>query len=140
LKLKCYNQVLYFYKDHIYNKFIMKSISKILMLSAVVSLSAFTKAESQGISVKLQLTRPARYEENERHHPPAPSPNHIWVAEEWVGNGRGGYDYRPGYWVLPPKEQWVPGYWNKRHHGLPGYVWVPGHWAVWAGNHWSIVQ
>ena len=109
--------------------FKMKKITKILILVAVVSLSAFTKAKAQvDIGVNLQLNRPAQYEHNERFHPNRPSPRHVWVAEEWVWGG-GRYVYKPGYWALPPREggAWVPGHWVKREY-RPGFRWVAGHW------------
>ena len=44
--------------------------------------------------------------------PVAPSPKHIWIAEEWRPNGAT-YVYAGGYWAAPPH---------------PGWYWVPGHW------------
>jgi hypothetical protein len=114
----------------------MKKIAKILVLGAAVSLFAVTKSNAQ-ISVNVQLKRPAQYEDNERNHPHRPSPNHVWVAEEWVGNGRGGYVYRPGFWTLPPAIHRVAGYWNKTDRG---WVWVPGHWDVNVDGGWKKVQ
>ena len=109
----------------------MKKVTRILTLLAVVSLSAFTKAKAQvDIGVNLQLNRPAEYERNERVHPPRPSANHIWVAEEWTTVG-GKYVYAPGHWVLPPRRgaYWIKGYWQHRRRGGRGYFWVPGHWS-----------
>ena len=59
-------------------------------------------------------------------HPPAPSPRHRWVAEEWRPY-RNSYRWHGGYWVAPPRPRavWVPGYWATRRRG---YVWVPGYW------------
>lgn len=103
----------------------MKKITRILVLTAVVAFITATKGKAQ-ISVNLQLSRPPQYEQNERVHPNRPSPNHVWVAEEWVPNGNGGYNYKPGYWQLPPQLVWVPGYWRQLPQG--GYAWDPGHW------------
>jgi hypothetical protein len=106
----------------------MKKFSRFLILLAIVSLSALTKAKAQEIGVNVRLNRPHEYERNERFHPRRPSARHVWVNEEWVANG-GRYVYRPGYWSLPPRDRahWVPGHWQKRDHG-PGFRWVPGHW------------
>ena len=59
--------------------------------------------------------------------PVAPSPNHVWIAEEWRPNG-GGYVYAGGYWAAPPKPGWIwiPGHWKKHEHGE---YWVAGHWS-----------
>jgi len=104
----------------------MKKILKIFVLVAVVSLFAVTKSKAQ-ISLSVQLTRPPQYENNERMHPNRPSPNHVWVAEEWVSNGNGGYNYKPGYWELPPRIYWLAGHWYTPPGGS-GYVWSPGQW------------
>jgi WXXGXW repeat (2 copies) len=104
----------------------MKKITRILMLAAAVSFFAVTKSNAQ-ISINVQLKRPAQYEDNERNHPHRPSPNHIWIAEEWVANGNGGYNYRPGRWDLPPTIHRVAGYWGKTANG---WAWIPGHWDV----------
>jgi len=106
----------------------MKKLSKILMLSGIISLSAMAGAKAQSIGVHVQLSRPAAYERNEREHPNRPSPRHVWVAEEWSWRG-GKYVYVPGRWSLPPREGqvWVAGHWAPREH-RPGYFWLPGHW------------
>jgi hypothetical protein len=58
--------------------------------------------------------------------PVAPSPNHIWVAEEWRPSGNT-YVYSGGYWAMPPHPgwYWVPGHWKRHEYGE---YWVPGHW------------
>jgi len=114
----------------------MKKILRIFVLMAVVSLFAVTKSKAQ-ISISLQLARPAQYEQNERVHPPRPTPNHIWVAEEWAPNGRGSYDYVPGHWNLPPKIGWGAGRWVQQGGG---YVWVPGHWNVLINGQWLTLR
>jgi hypothetical protein len=114
----------------------MKKIFRILVLLAVVSLFAVTKSNAQ-ISLKLQLNRPAQYENNERNHPNRPSPNHIWIAEEWVSNGNGGYNYKPGYWTLPPRTEWIAGHW-KNENG--GFIWIKGYWRVYANGNQIVVQ
>lgn len=60
-------------------------------------------------------------------HPVAPSPRHVWVADEWVWTN-GAYVHHPGYWQVPPHgyHTWVNGHWIKeRGHGS---YWVAGHW------------
>ena len=59
-------------------------------------------------------------------HPPAPSPRHIWVREDWRPYRRS-YRYTGGYWAAPPRPRvvWVPGYWAARPRG---HVWIPGYW------------
>lgn len=112
----------------------MKKTFSMLAFVTVVSLFAATKAHAQ-IALSVQLTRPPQYENNERFHPNRPSPNHIWISEEWVPNGHGSYDYRPGYWSLPPTVRYVPGHWNNT--GPNGtWIWISGYYAVSArGSH-----
>jgi hypothetical protein len=114
----------------------MKKITKILVLVAMVSLFAVSKSKAQ-ISVQLQLTRPPQYENNERLRPNRPSPNHVWISEEWVPNGNGGYNYQPGHWVQLPKEQWIQGHWVPAQGG--GYTWLPGFWQVLYHDHWVAI-
>jgi len=100
----------------------MKNLKRILFLFIVVS--AFTIAKSQAQVVV--TVRPERPKEYVVARPAAPSPRHVWVAEEWTPQG-GRYVYRAGYWAVPPHGHaaWIPGHWRE-HRG--GYVWVPGHW------------
>lgn len=58
--------------------------------------------------------------------PPAPSPRHVWVDEDWRAHGRG-YQWQGGRWVAPPREgaTYIQGHWDKRRGGE---VWVAGHW------------
>jgi len=104
---------------------------------AVMSLFTVTKSKAQ-LSISLQLTRPPQYENNERVHPNRPSPNHIWINEEWTPNGSGSYNYVPGHWDLPPDRKWIAGHWGPGPSG--GYVWVPGFWAIYAHGHRVVVQ
>lgn len=56
----------------------------------------------------------------------APSPQHVWIGEEWeVRNGA--YVHTGGRWEVPPHPGWAwrPGHWN---HDNRGHQWVPGHW------------
>ncbi len=98
----------------------MKKTIKVLMLLTIVSFFAATSSYAQQIVVRI---RP--------HHvvvarPHRPSPNHVWVAEEWTPGG-GTYVYQPGHWVVPehPGAVWIRGHWRNSRHG---YIWIPGHW------------
>ena len=56
---------------------------------------------------------------------PPPTPDNIWVPPCWYWS-RGGYVWRPGYWVVAQADWvWVPSHyvWTPR-----GYVFVAGHW------------
>jgi len=102
----------------------MKKLSKVLML--FIAVSAFTALKSNAqIIVRV---RPERPREVVVARPPAPSPRHVWVAEEWTNEG-GQYVYHAGYWVLPPRPHavWIAGHWGNRPRG---YVWIAGHWAL----------
>jgi len=56
--------------------------------------------------------------------PLAPAPGYIWIEGGWIGNGRGGYSYRQGYWAAPRRSHsYRPGYWRQTRRG---YVWIPG--------------
>ncbi len=92
---------------------------KLLLLSGLVLGSIFT-ASSQ---IYIQVVPPSPVLVKS----PQPSPEYIWVGDEWEPND-GTYKYTGGYWVSPPNKGyvWVPGHWknNKRH----GSFWVPGKW------------
>jgi len=92
------------------------------MLVAIASLFAVANSNAQ-IVVRI---RPERPREAVVVRPPAPSPRHVWVDEEWAPNGKT-YAYRPGHWVEPPRRGgvWVAGRWTDRRGGS---VWVAGHW------------
>jgi len=100
----------------------MKNYGKILMLASAISLFAVASSNAQ-IVVRARLGRPRTVVVA---RPPAPSPHHVWVSEEWVPSG-GTYVYKEGYWAEPPHRHayWVPGHWGRRPGG---YVWKPGHW------------
>lgn len=101
----------------------MKKVSRILILLSVFSVFAIKQSKAQEIVVKERLSRPT---ELVVRKPERPSPNHVWVAEEWT-QGVGTYVYHAGYWALPPHPHatWVSGHWAGRKGG---YAWVPGHW------------
>ena len=98
----------------------MNVFSKGLLALSLFSLSA-SAADAQVI-VRVRPARPTVVVAR----PAAPSPRHVWVDEDWVGE-RGAYRWHGGYWAAPPREQavWVPGHWSGRRRG---YSWVPGHW------------
>lgn len=100
---------------------IMKTISKaLLLLSFAACLGGAADAQ---IIVRIRPRRPAAVVVR----PPAPSPRHVWVEEDWVPDNRGGYRWHGGYWMERPRPRavWVPGHWTERRRG---WVWVPGHW------------
>ncbi len=99
----------------------MKKITRILFLFGAVSLFAVSNSKAQEIVVRARLHRPVIAE-----RPPAPSPRHVWIDEEWAPSG-GTYVFKGGYWAEPPRRhaRWVPGHWN---HFPRGWVWRPGHW------------
>lgn len=100
----------------------MKTIWKSLMVAAALT-AAVNVSEAQ-IVVRARLGRPVHRVVVRR--PPAPSPRHVWVEEDWAPRGRT-YVWHGGYWAAPPRPHavWVPGHWDRRRGG---YVWVPGMW------------
>jgi hypothetical protein len=103
----------------------MKKLSKILFLSLAVSLFVAASSQAQ-VSVYVGV-RPVRPRGVVVVRPPRPTPNHVWVAEEWTPGG-GSYAYHAGYWAVPPRPGavWIAGHWR---HGRRGYFWIGGHWA-----------
>ncbi len=69
---------------------------------------------------------------HERPHKPevtrgeAPSPNHVWVDEDWHAKG-GHYEFAGGHYVKPPHPgyKYREGHWK---HSSRGEVWVGGTW------------
>jgi len=100
----------------------MKTIWKTIMIAA--AFTAVARVSEAQIVVKARIGRPA--ERVVVHRPPAPSPNHVWVDEDWTPRGRT-YAWHGGYWAAPPRPHavWVPGRWD---HRRGGYVWVAGSW------------
>ena len=92
-----------------------------LFVCACVAMGFSYSAAAQQIYVKVHPVVPVVV------RPAPPSPRHIWVAEEWKPNGRGGYVYAGGYWAAPPYAGavWIPGHWKR---GPYGDYWVAGHW------------
>jgi hypothetical protein len=99
----------------------MKNLKKIVLIAGLFLLGAYD-SEAQ-IMVRVRPVRPARVVVR---RPVAPSPRHVWVAEDWRYRG-GRYVWSGGYWAAPPRggAVWAPGHWANRPRG---YVWVPGHW------------
>jgi hypothetical protein len=99
----------------------MKTVWKSLILAAAFT-TAVSVSEAQ-IVVRARLGRPVT---RVIRRPPAPSPRHVWVDEDWVPQGRT-YVWHGGYWAAPPRPRaiWVPGHWDRSRRG---YVWVGGYW------------
>ncbi len=55
-----------------------------------------------------------------------PSPQHVWVREDWRENN-GRYEDRGGRWVAPPAEgyKYHEGHWD---HSRQGHRWHQGGW------------
>ena len=100
----------------------MKTVWKSLLVAAAMT-AAVNVSQAQ-IVIRARLGRPVS--KVVVHRPPAPSPRHVWVEEDWRPAGRT-YQWHGGYWVAPPRQRavWVPGHWDHRRHG---YVWVAGYW------------
>ena len=100
----------------------MKKFTKVLMILSATTLLAVSSSKAQEIVVRTRLYRsgPAV------RRPFRPSPNHVWVADEWRPGG-GTYVMTAGHWEVPPHPGgvWIAGHWRNRPGG---YVWVPGHW------------
>ena len=96
-----------------------KKLSKLLL--SVIILSWVSSATAQ-IYIKVRPVVPVIVP------PPAPSPVHVWVDEEWVPSG-GVYVYGGGHWESPPHAgyRWRKGYW--RRHNNDGEEWVRGRWV-----------
>jgi len=99
----------------------MKKFVKILFLAGTVTVFASSKINAQHIYIGVRPAEPVHVAP-----PPRPSRTHVWVEGEWrERNGR--YEYKPGYWVVPPRPhaRWVRGHWR---HYRGGWAWIPGHW------------
>lgn len=101
----------------------MKTVLKSMLIAVALTAAVSVSSEAQ-IVVRARLGRPVR--RVVVHRPPAPSPRHVWVEEDWVPRGRT-YVWHGGYWAAPPRPHavWVPGRWM-RHRG--GWVWKAGYW------------
>ena len=94
---------------------------KAMLLLLLIGLS--TAELSAQIVVRVRPPRP-RVVVTAR--PPAPSPRHVWIDEDWEPAGAE-YRWHGGYWAEPPRPhaRWVAGSWKHSPHG---YVWVAGRW------------
>jgi len=101
----------------------MKKTAKVFVLVAALTLGATALSHAQ-IVVRIRPSH-ARVEEHRR--PPAPSPRHVWVDEDWKDNGHHGYAWNGGRWEAPPREgaTFVAGHWNRSRRGS---VWIAATW------------
>jgi len=95
-----------------------QKVSKIFFLGITLLSISFT-ATSQ-LYVKIRPAIPVII------RTPQPSPNHIWIDEEWDTN-QDGYRYAGGHWEVPQQvgDTWRHGYWK---HTRRGNIWVRGYW------------
>lgn len=96
----------------------MKTTQKLLLIGLLAVGSTIESAAQ--IYVTIRPSRPVYV------RPAPPSPQHVWIEEDWYGAGDA-YEWRGGYWA-PPRPGYVyrPGYWR---HTNRGYVWVGGRWS-----------
>lgn len=99
----------------------MKNLIKAGLFACIFSLASIA-ANAQRIYVNIRPARPVVVVKR----PAAPSPVHVWVADDWVPQGNA-YVYKGGYWAAPPRARavYVPGHWVK---AKKGHVWVAGRW------------
>jgi hypothetical protein len=99
-------------------------MKKIIRNSALALLFLFACAETKAQMVV--KVKPRHEKVVIKKRPPAPSPNDVWVDEDWRPEGKT-YVWHGGYWAEPPRAeaQWVPGHWRQ---APDGWVWVPGQW------------
>lgn len=97
----------------------MTTICRILFVCAI-AFSANTSSYAQ-VYVREKPVAPKHEKINQ------PSPNHIWVEEEWEPKNKS-YEFAGCKWIAPPKDKtaWVPGHWAEKKRG---WVWIPGHWT-----------
>lgn len=106
------------------NTSIMKKKSTNFLFLLIVLFTVSFSASSQ-IYVKIRPT----YRVIAR--PVQPSPQYIWVEEDWAPNGND-YRYSGGYWA-PVQQGYYrrQGYWRKSNRGQ---VWIPGSWGKKSGK------
>jgi len=92
----------------------------IRLLLAVIVIFAVSFSASAQVYVKIRPT----FRVVQR--PPQPSPNHVWIDEDWQPRGRN-YRYSGGHWARPPHQgyQRNPGHWKNTRRGN---VWIQGTW------------
>ncbi len=97
----------------------MKRTQRLLLALAIVLTGTISGVSAQ-IYVSIRPSRPVYVRSV------APSPQHIWIEEDW--NGRGDrYEWSGGYWAAPPQPgyRYRQGHWN---HSSRGDRWTPGRW------------
>jgi len=87
--------------------------------SAQVTTSTTTEywVRTEPVAPHVTVTRPAQ-----------PSPNAVWIDEDWQYNtNTNAYEWHGGHWETPstPGKKWKKGKWKK---GGKGYTWVSGTW------------
>ncbi len=92
----------------------------IKLLLAVIVIFAVSFSASAQVYVKIRPT----FRVVQR--PQQPSPNHVWIDEDWKPSGRH-YRYSGGHWERPPHRgyQRNPGHWQNTRRGD---VWIQGSW------------
>jgi len=97
--------------------FMKKNLGRVAILSLIVM--AFSLGASAQIYVNVRPEPPVIVRTT------APSPQHVWIGEEWETRN-GAYVHTGGHWALPPHPgwRWIPGHWAHRR----GWYWIPGHW------------
>ena len=98
-----------------------QKLAKVLLLVAV--LFSVSSAASAQIYVRIRPVVPIIVR-TER-----PSPDRVWVDEDWQRNDDGdGYRYSGGHWAAPPRddEDWHQGHWKHNHRGDK---WMHGGWG-----------
>lgn len=102
----------------------MISVKKIF-LGMTVGLSLLAWNTEAQITVRV---RPPRPHVTIVTRPPAPTPRHVWVEEDWQYRG-GRYEHNGGYWAAPPRHGHYRHYRQGRwEHRRGGYIWVGGRW------------
>ena len=104
--------------DYLIKMFTMKKIMLVIISSLLVI--SFYSCEPGRVVVS------ARYNTPVYDRPPRPYGNYVWIEGDWYSNGRGGYDYRRGYWAAPRGHRtWHEGGWVPSRGG---YYWRRGRW------------
>jgi len=97
----------------------MKKIQKLLFASAIIMSCGIFSASAQ----TYVHDRPQRPEVTRGE---APSPQHVWVNEEWHAK-HGQYQFTGGHYAKPPHAgyKYKEGHWNHSSHGES---WTAGSW------------
>jgi hypothetical protein len=97
-----------------------KKLNRLLIL--MVILFSVSAAASAQVYVRVHPVAPVVVV-----RPPQPSPEHVWVDDEWEPTGET-YVYTGGHWDRPPHPhyRYHHGYWG--HYGNRGDRWHHGRW------------